>query len=149
MIGMSDDIVDDAAATFKAGYSCSQAVLSAFAEKYGLDKETALRVSGAFGGGVSGRGDACGAVTGALMVIGLKYGKVKADDEATKQKTYALANEFMAQFKARNGSIVCRDLLGYDMGTPEGKKLIAEKKLTSTLCPKYVRDAIEILQDIL
>ncbi len=76
--------IDSAVDCFTCGFSCSQAVFSTFAEKIGLDKETALRISGPFGGGMARMGDTCGAVTGAFMAIGLKYGKAKADDYAAK-----------------------------------------------------------------
>jgi len=138
--------VEIAVASFKAGLSCSQAVLSAFAPGLGLDRQTALRVAAAFGGGMARMGQTCGAVSGALMVIGLKHGHVAAQDKAAKEKTYALVREFVDQFRARNGSLLCRELLGYDIGTPEGMQLILEKGLTASICPRLVRDAAEILE---
>jgi C_GCAxxG_C_C family probable redox protein len=138
-----------AVSCFKKGFSCSQAVLSTYSEQFGLDHELALKVSGAFGGGMGRMGETCGAVTGAFMIIGLKYGKTRAEDEQTKEKAYTLVQEFVKKFKARNGSILCRELLGCDISTPEGKKLMEEKQLTTTLCPKYVEDAAEIIEEIL
>jgi C_GCAxxG_C_C family probable redox protein len=134
---------------FNEGFSCSQAVLSTYGDQFGLTRELALKVSGAFGGGMGRMGETCGAVTGAFMIIGLKYGKTRADDEQSKEKAYAIVQEFVKKFKARNGSILCRELLGCDLNTPEGKKLIEEKHLTTTLCPKYVQDAAEIIEEIL
>ena len=115
----------------------------------GLDRERALRVSGAFGGGMARMGDTCGAVTGAFMVIGLKYGKTRAEDDDARDKTYELAGKFVAGFKERHGSIVCRELLGCDLSNPEGLTIAQEKGLFDTLCPQFVRDATEILEDIL
>ena len=138
-----------AVANFKEGFSCSQSVLSAFAEEYGLTQEQALRVSGAFGGGMGRMGYTCGAVTGAFMVIGLRYGKTKVEDEATKEKAYALVLEFVERFKRRHQSIKCCDLLGCDLSTSDGRKAAHEKGLTATLCPVFVRDAVEILEEIL
>jgi C_GCAxxG_C_C family probable redox protein len=140
---------DDAVECFNKGYSCSQAVLSAYSEEFGMDKEQALRVSGAFGAGMGRLCETCGAVTGAFMVLGLKYGKVKAEDEPAKEKSYAMVKEFVKEFKAMNGSIVCRELLGCDMGTPEGMKYAKENRLASTKCPKYVRDAAGIVERLL
>ena len=140
--------VDLAAACFKEGFSCSQAVLSACSERFGLDRETALRVAGAFGGGIARRGETCGAVTGAFMVIGLKHGKVKAEDNAAREKTYDLAKEFTVRFVERNKTIVCKELLGYDLSTPEGREAVKEKKLATTICPKFVQDAVEIVVEI-
>lgn len=141
--------VENAVSCFKEGFSCSQAVLSAFAQQFGLDRETALKVAGAFGGGMGRMGETCGAVTGAFMVIGLKYGKTRAEDEQTKEKAYSLVKEFVEKFKSRNGSIVCRELLGCDLSTPEGARIAKEKNLTATVCPKFVQDAAEIIEQIL
>jgi len=138
--------VEIAVASFKAGLSCSQAVLSAFAPGLGLDRPTALRLAAAFGGGMARMGQTCGAVTGALMVIGLKHGHVAAEDKATKEKTYALVREFVDQFRARNTSLLCRDLLGCDIGTPEGMQLYREEGLNTLVCSRLVRDAAEILE---
>jgi C_GCAxxG_C_C family probable redox protein len=124
-------------------------VLSGFGEELGLDREQALRVAGAFGGGMARMGEQCGAVTGAFMVIGLKYGKVKAGDEAARERTYGLAREFVTRFSARHGSIRCRELLGYDLSDPEERKGAHQKGLFDTLCPQLVRDATEILEELL
>lgn len=94
-------------------------------------------------------GGTCGAVTGAFMVIGLKHGKTKADDDAAREKTYELAQQFAARFRARNKSIVCRELLGYDLATEEGRESVMEKNLFATICPRFVKDAGEILEEIL
>jgi C_GCAxxG_C_C family probable redox protein len=140
---------DDAVEYFNKGFSCSQSVLSAYSDELGMGRDQAFRVAGAFGAGMGRMCETCGAVTGAFMVLGLKYGKVKAEDEPAKEKTYAKVQEFVREFKAGNGSIVCRDLLGCDMGTPEGMKHARENRLTSTKCPKYVRDAAEIVERLL
>ena len=124
-------------------------MLSSFGEQFGLARELALRVAGAFGGGMARMGETCGAVTGALMAIGLKYGMTQAKDEAAREKTYKLAQEFMTRFKARHNSLVCRELLGYDLSTSEGRKGAYEKGLFTTLCPQLVRDAVEILDQML
>ena len=76
-----------------------------------------------FGGGIGHMGETCGAVTGVIMVIGLKYGKTRAEDEQIEEKAYSLIQEFVEKFNSRNGSIICRELLGYDISTPEGMKL--------------------------
>jgi len=136
---------DEAVEIFARGYNCSQAVLSAYSGQFGMEREQALRVAGAFGAGMGRMCETCGAVTGAIMVIGLKYGKVKAEDEPAKEKAYAMARELAQEFKARNGSIVCRELLGCDMGTSEGAKYAKDHKLHTTVCPKLVRDAAEIV----
>jgi len=138
-----------AVSCFKETFSCSQAILSTYGPELGLEKETALKVAGAFGGGMARMGELCGAVTGAFIVIGLKHGKIKAEDEEAKEKTYLIVREFVERFKSRNGSIKCRELLGYDISTLEGIQLIKEKNLFYTICVKYVRDAAEIIEELL
>lgn len=140
---------EDAVASFQGGFNCAQAVLSAFAPGLGLGRELALKVAGAFGGGMGRMGETCGAVTGALMALGLRYGKYRPEDDAARDKTYDRAREFMQRFKARRGALLCRDLLGYDISTPEGSRAVREKGLIKTLCPGLVRDAAEMLEELL
>ncbi len=141
--------VDRAVSCLKEGFSCSQAVFSTYSTQFGLDREVALKISGAFGGGMGRMGETCGAVTGAFMLIGLKYGKTRVEDEQTREKAYSLVKEFVDKFKSRNGSIACRVLLDCDISTPEGMKLVKEKELFTTLCPKLIQDAAEIIEQIL
>ena len=142
------DSADNAAATFKEGFSCSQAVLGAYCERFGLDKEQAYRISSGFGGGMH-LDQACGAVTGAFMVIGLKYGRTRADDIEAKMKTAKMVAEFATKFRARHGSIGCTELLGCNISTPDGFEEAKRKDLFKQLCPKYVISAAEILDEIL
>jgi len=137
--------VDLVVSRFKEGLSCSQAILSTYGQELGIDKATALKISAPFGGGMARMGETCGAVTGAFMVIGLKHAVSKEE----KEKLYGLINRFAEKFKSRNGSILCKELLGCNIGTPEGMKAVKEKGLIDALCPKLVRDAAEILDEIL
>ena len=124
-------------------------MLSTYAERFGLKPELALKVASAFGGGMGHLGEPCGAVTGAFMVIGLKCGQTEdADDKETKKEAYRLVKEFAEQFKARNGAISCTELLGCDLSTPEGMKRAKEQNLFTTLCPTFVRDAAELLEEL-
>ena len=134
---------------FEEGYTCSQALLSIYGAKFGLDREIALRIADGFGGGMGSMGETCGAVTGAFMVISLKHGRTVVEDRDAHKKTNSLINDFVRLFKYRNASIVCRELLGCDISTPEGLDSAREKKLFTTVCPKYVRDAAEIVEQIL
>jgi len=140
---------EQAAALFKEGFSCSQAVFSVFAPDLGVDREKALKLASAFGGGIGRTGETCGAVSGAIMAIGLKYGRTRGDDEETREKTYALAREFMERFGAKNDTTRCKDLLGVDIGTPEGLQKIREDESYEEKCTGLVRDAVEILEDML
>ena len=134
---------------YKEGFVCSQALLSTYGEQFGLDREIALRVAAAFGGGMSRMGETCGAVTGAFMLIGLKHGNVKPKDKKARQKTYEVAREFVSRFESRYGSVRCKDLLGCDISTSEGYNLAKEKKLFENVCPQYVEDAAKIIEQIL
>mgnify|MGYP000890850100 CR=1 FL=1 len=134
---------------FRQTFSCSQSVFSVYATEFGVDFETALKIAGAFGGGMARMGHTCGAVTGAFMAIGLVFGKAKKDDESAKEKTYGIVREFVERFKSINGSIVCRELTGCDISTPEGLNAFKERNIIETHCTKYVRDAAEILDKLI
>ncbi len=139
----------DAVQSFKQGFSCSQAVLAALSEPLGLDRERALKISQGFGGGMARMGLTCGAVTGAMLAIGLKYGRTRPEDEEAKEKTYSLVHEFLRRFQDRHGSIVCRELIGVDLSSPQGHNLGVERGVFENLCPRFVADAVEILEQIL
>jgi len=141
--------VELAVSCFKEGFSCPQAILSTYGTQFGLRREIALKIAGAFGGGMGHMGETCGAVTGAFMVIGLRYGRTIAGDRQSQDKTDSLVNEFVNRFKSRNTSIVCKELLGCDLSTPEGTNMAKEKNLFATICPGFVRDAAEIIEQIL
>jgi len=140
---------DEAVSTFQQGFSCSQAVLLAFAPELGLERDQALKISGAFGAGMGRLGEVCGALTGAFMTIGLIYGRTRADDEDMKEQAYAHVAELAAEFRRRHGSVRCRDLLGCDLGTPEGRQFSKEHGLSETRCTQFVRDAAEIAETML
>ncbi len=142
------DQIEHSTATFQEGYNCAQAVLSSFTQAFGLEREMALRLAGAFGGGMARMGETCGAVTGAFMVIGLKYGMVDSQKKADREKTYETVQEYVRRFKAQHGSILCKELLGADISTAEGRKMIQEQKLNQ-VCPLLVGDSARILQDLL
>jgi C_GCAxxG_C_C family probable redox protein len=138
-----------AAARFQEGFVCSQAVLTAFADRFGLSEETALKIAAAFGGGIGRSAETCGAITGAVMVLGLAYGAVHGDDLPAKQLTYRKASELFDRFRQRHPSLRCRELLPCDISTPEGYKAAQDQKLFSTVCPQFVKDAVEILESLL
>ncbi len=137
-----------AKAIYKEGFSCAPAVLAAYCEQFGLQRDKALKIATGFGGGMH-LDQTCGAVTGAIMVIGLKYGKTRADDNKAKEKTFEVSKRLADKFKARYGSIECKALLGCDITTPEGLKEARDKKLFTTICAEYVATAAEILDEIL
>lgn len=97
---------------FKEGYNCSQSVFLAFAEEYGMDAKTALRLSSSFGGGMGRLREVCGAVSGMFLAAGLLYGYDSPTDRRAKTKHYQRIQELAARFKEENGTIVCKELLG-------------------------------------
>jgi C_GCAxxG_C_C family probable redox protein len=138
---------DKAEKLFKDGFNCSQAVFSVFAGEMGIQVETAMKIACAFGGGMR-LGNTCGAVTGALMAIGLKYGKSRSDENEARDKTYVLTKQFQDRFNQAKGSVMCRDLLGYDLSTPEGYEKAKENQAFLKICPGLVKDAVAILEEI-
>jgi len=139
---------EEAVERFGNGFNCSQAVLGSYCEQFGLECEKAFKVATGFGGGMR-MGSTCGAVSGAFMVLGLKYGNTTAEDKKGKANTYKKVKEYAKRFKARNGSVTCRELLGCDISTPEGMKEAKDKNLFSSICPKIVQDAVEILEEMM
>ena len=102
---------------FAQGLNCSQAMLAAFASQSGIPQRVALRIASPLGGGIARQGQVCGAVTGALMALGLQRG---SDTPQAKEETYQIAGEFIRRFKETYGTILCRELIGYDISTPDG-----------------------------
>ncbi len=143
------DKASHALSTFDGGFNCSQSVLTAFCNDFGLHDEMAFRVACGLGGGMGRMAKTCGAVTGAFMVIGLKYGQTQSDDKAAKEKTYGFVKAFADLFAKQHGSIECRELLACDINTPHGLKVANEQNLFKTICPKYVESAVKLLEKLL
>lgn len=139
---------DKALELFSNNFNCSQSVLTAFAADFGLDEQLALKLGTSLGGGAR-NGDICGAVSGALLVLGLKYGHYEADNSEQKSRAYQIAVDYINRFKEANGSIVCRELLGYDLTKPDEMACIKEKGLFGDICPKMIKSSVEILENIL
>jgi len=144
---MSD--VEKTVSLFMKGFRCSQAILSTYGSQFGLEPELALKLASPFGAGMGSLGNTCGAVTGAFMVLGLKYGNTKVSETRKKEKAYQVVKEFVKRFESRNGTIKCSKLLDCDISTPEGRNKAIEKQLFIEVCPKFVKDAAEILENLL
>ena len=141
--------VDRAEALFREGFSCSQSVLMAFAPGLGMPETQAALVSSAFGGGMARHGWTCGAVTGALMAIGLYAGHTAAQDTATKDELYERAQALVARFEERHGATVCRQLVGADMLDPAARQAASDRGVFTTLCPELVRTAAGLVAETL
>lgn len=134
---------------FNGNFNCSQAVFSAFAEQLGIEKEMALKIACGFGAGMAQQQLHCGAVTGAMMVIGLKYGNCSDEDIVSKPKTYKLIHEFNKKFLEKFPSLKCRDLVNCDFTTEEGEIYFKENDIQEKVCSNCIRHAIEILEEML
>ncbi len=146
---MTHSEVDQAVALYVQGYTCTQSILASFAAHYDLPQNLAFRLGEPFGAGTSCTGDMCGAVIGAIMVLGLQYGSTLSDDDAARACTYQRVHELIHRFKEIRGSIQCPDLLGYNLSDPQQFQTVCEKGLFSQLCPALVRDAAQILVEML
>jgi C_GCAxxG_C_C family probable redox protein len=140
---------EEAKKQFERGFHCAPAVLSTYSEQLGLEKALALRIACGFGAGIGRMGRTCGAVTGALMVIGLKYGQVNLADEESSQRTYTLVKELIDRFTAIHGSIECKELIGYDLSDSGELRLARESGVFKNKCPSFVYDSALILQEVL
>jgi C_GCAxxG_C_C family probable redox protein len=143
------DLSELAVARFREGCNCSQAVFSTYAEALGMDRETALKVAAGFGGGMGRMAETCGAVTGAMMAIGLKHGTAEVQDTEAREKIYGLVRRFADEFRAKHGALDCRELLGCDISTAEGRQQARERNTHEDVCPQLVRDAAEVLEKVL
>ena len=140
---------DDAHRLFLKRFTCSASVFSVFSGELGLDPDVAKKIACGFGAGIAKTGNICGAVSGAIMVIGLKYGKCVEGDDAATEKTRALTRQFIDEFTKKNGSINCTELLGYNLSNPEEYARARDEEIFVTKCPLMVRDAADILETIL
>lgn len=147
---------DQAIALFFEGYNCSQSVFAAYADLFGMDKKTALRVSASFGGGIGRMREVCGAASGMFLVAGMLTGATEGKDQVAKKKNYEVVQSLAAEFKKENGgSYICRELLGLDK---DGKKVIlgdttpdarTEEYYKKRPCIKTIQGAAAIIERML
>ncbi len=141
-------VESDAQKYFEDHFNCAQSVFAPFAQRYGMDLETALKIATPFGGGMGHASQVCGAVSGGLMAIGLAKGILTYDREL-KYACYDMAKEFQSRFLELHGEITCPGLLGFDIGDPEELEQVREQNLFHTLCPKFIADAAKLAEAII
>ncbi len=133
---------------FREGCNCAQAVLASCGQARGISREMAFRVAQGFGGGMC-HGETCGALTGAIMVIGLKHTRLTPADGQERQQANQLVRRLVEEFRARNKSIICRNLLACDVSTPQGHDEFLKSGRRETVCAKMVHDAAQIVDELL
>lgn len=127
---------------------CSQAVLASFADTLGITAETALKLGSCFGGGMR-KGEVCGACTGALMALGLKYGMDAVGDLENQRIADGYAKRFLDDFSGRNGSYLCRELLKCNLASEEERQYAREHGLFASVCPKLIESAVLITEQLM
>ncbi len=139
---------EEAEALFLSGFNCAQSILAAYGAELGIQRDVAFRLASAMGGGMARTGEVCGAVSGAIMVIGLRFGSANSWNKLQKERARKKAAEFIEEFRALRGGIKCRDLLGASLDTREGRKEARRRKLFEN-CTNYVREAADILEKLI
>ena len=132
-----------------SGYNCAQAVLDAFREETGLDEDLALKITTGLGAGMGRKQEVCGAVTGGILVLGLRHGRGTTDDHSATERTYLRTRELMDRFAAKHGTCLCRQLLqGYDLATQEGLQRAKADDILNKVCRPCVQTVVEILEQL-
>jgi C_GCAxxG_C_C family probable redox protein len=140
------DPIQRATERFEQGFSCSQSVFSAFAPQLDLSDEVAFKIASPFGGGIARQGETCGAVTGALMALGLKYGPGSG---GSNDKMYEISQEFLQKFKEAHASTQCKQLIQFDLSQPPDLQAARQSQVFKSICPKLVETAAGIVQSML
>jgi C_GCAxxG_C_C family probable redox protein len=144
---MVKDRVTEALELFNSGFHCSQAVFAAFSEDLGLSSKTALKIACPFGGGLGGYGKTCGALTGAMMVIGLKFGSSEVNDPETKKLSRDKTRALIETFERTHGTSNCNELVGFDRSNLSGAELMAKLPYFHTTCPKFLETVVSYLEE--
>lgn len=140
-----EERIGKAVELFKSGFNCAQSVVTAFADMYGFTEEQALHMSASFGGGIGRMRMTCGAACGLFMLAGLKKCATEGKDRASKAENYALVQQLAEEFKKRNGSLTCAELLG--LKKPEGSSMPEERTAqyyAKRPCARMVEEAARI-----
>ncbi len=132
---------DEAVALFRSGFNCSQAILRTYGDEVGLAAHHALKLGSGFGAGMR-RGATCGAVTGAIMALGLRCGFDDPSDGTGKAQIGDAVVDLCRRFETRHGSVVCGELLGCDLDEARARGLF------QSVCPAFVETAARILDDL-
>ena len=141
--------IEKALSQFATGCNCCQSITTAYGPDYSLDVQKALKIGAAFGGGMSRLGNTCGAVSGALMIIGMAFRNKDPEDTENKEFVYETGRRFLEQFMEIHGTVMCRDLIGIDMNDEQDLQRARETGIFEEKCPNFVKTAAELLENIL
>ena len=142
-----EKLAEKAVSFFRSGFVCSESVLMAMQDYLGLERNPSIATG--FGGGIGRKGSVCGAVSGAILAINLKYGRRKLEEDNIKEKSFSKALEFYKKFEEKMGSAICYDIIQCDLKTEEGQKFFEENSLLEEKCFKCVEASIDILLDLI
>lgn len=122
-------------------------MLYAFRDESALDEETALKIACGLGAGMGRKQEVCGAVTGGILVLGMRHGRGSRDERSAMEATYAKTRELMDRFAGRHGNCLCRLILdGCDLSTEAGQKQFKEREMLKNVCRPCVQTVVEILE---
>ena len=141
--------IETAARMFDEGFNCAQSLLGAFGPSLGLELQVALRMGSPLGGGLSRTGGTCGAAMGALIVLGLRHGHTEVEDDDQEDLCRAEVQEFLRRFGIKRGGTTCPEILKADLSQPGELERAKEEDLFEQSCPHAVREAAEILVELL
>lgn len=148
--GLIKTSAETASDKFLSGYNCAQAIVWAFAQRVNLDPDAALKIACGFGAGMGRKQEVCGAVSGGIMALGLKYGRGEAQDRTATEDTYAKTQELMRRFEAAHGTCSCLKLLGgCDLTTEAGRAQFKEQDLMRKTCVPCVQTVAALLDQLL
>lgn len=146
---MSDKVKDAVEMYRNTEFNCAQSVFAEFAPQFGMDRDTAMKVACGLGSGMGRSGNICGAISGGMLVLGLKYGMTDPDSPEDKKLTYQKVCELLDKVIAKQKFTNCTDLMGVDIGTEEGLQEAKDKDLSNKVCSKIVGDVARILEELL
>ena len=141
------DLGEKASSLFLKGYNCSQSVLLTMTDHWGIESDFVPKIATGFGGGIGRCGSVCGALTGGVMALSVRYGTNEPSAEK-RLRTYELSRKFFEQFEKRNNVDLCRDLVGYTLSNPDEHKKAMEENVFQKKCARYVENAVKILLEL-
>lgn len=134
---------------FATGSVCAQAVLSVFVKELGISESLAMKLGVGYAGGIGMGGHTCGALNGAVAVLGIIYGNETPEDVEAKAKALEKVNALREAFEKEFGTLSCKELLNCDLSTPKGIEFAKENALFETRCPLYVKRSVELIEELL